>query len=221
MMLRAFRGWGALVIGLVAALQVTGAIPAQDAAEDEVGNPRVVSPAECQVEPRAVTEIAQILHLDADGVPAPLYRTITAPLGEFADPATKLSINETTRELLACFNAGDIPRATALMTEQGITRAYWGLTIDQTAREATKARLSGPPQPRPVAGQLRLITVTDTSFLPDGRVAAFVVLNDPLLPPPGPETLLVYFAHRDGLWLLDDWVDFTIIPASSEATPAP
>ena len=182
---------------------------------------RVVSPAECQVTPRAVTEIAQILQLNADGVRPPPYSTISVPLGKVADPATKLSINEATREVLACFNAGDIPRAAALMTEHGVQRAYWRLTIDPAAREATTARLAAPPQPRPEAAQLRLIAVTDSSFLPDGSVVAFVVLSNPLLPPPGPETLLFSFAKQDDRWLVDDWVAFSLTPASSEATPAP
>ena len=57
--------------------------------------------------------------------------------------------------------------------------------------------------------------------LPDGRVAAFVVLNEPLLPPAGPETLLFVFANQDGQWLVDDWIDFSIVPPNfgAEATP--
>ncbi len=67
----------------------------------------------------------------------------------------------------------------------------------------------------------RLLAVTDVSLRPDGRVAAFAVINDPL-PPPGPETLLLVFAHEEGRWLPDDWVDFSIVPADGargEASP--
>jgi hypothetical protein len=67
------------------------------------------------------------------------------------------------------------------------------------------------------------MTVTDASTLPDGRVAAFVIINEPLLPPAGPETLLFIFADQDGQWLVDDWIDFSIVPANfgAEGTPAP
>jgi hypothetical protein len=58
-------------------------------------------------------------------------------------------------------------------------------------------------------------------LLPDGRVAAFVILNEPLLPPNGPETLLFIFANQDGTWKVDDYIDFSIVPPNfgSEATP--
>jgi hypothetical protein len=37
-------------------------------------------------------------------------------------------------------------------------------------------------------------------------------MNEPLLPPSGPETLLFLFANQDGRWVLDDLVDFSIVP---------
>ena len=83
--------------------------------------------------------------------------------------------------------------------------------------------LQAAPEPRAAEFLTRLMTVTDVSVLPDGRVAAFVVFNEPLLPPGGPETLLFVFANQDGQWLVDDWIDFSIVPANfgAEATPAP
>ena len=68
------------------------------------------------------------------------------------------------------------------------------------------------PEPRDEAFLARLLAVTDVSMLPEGRVAAFVVISEPLLPPGGPETLLFIFANQDGQWLLDDLVDFTVTP---------
>jgi len=218
------RRWRALVIAPLAALLVTGPVIAQESTPEADGseNPRLVAPSECVAEPRAYEDIASILALDGDGVPAPAVTQITPPLGEVADAETSISIKEAARHVLACFNAGDIPRAAGLMTENGVRRAYWGLTIDTENRELARTRITAPPEPRAEDALVRLITVTDVSLLPDGRIAAFVVLNEPLLPPPGAETLLFVFTNQDGRWLVDDWIDFSIVPPNYglEATPA-
>jgi hypothetical protein len=215
--------WRALVIAPLAALLVTGPVIAQESTPEADGseNPRLVAPSECVAEPRAYEDIESILALDGDGVPAPAVTQITPPLGEVADAETSISIKEAARHVLACFNAGDIPRAAGLMTENGVRRAYWGLTIDTENRELARTRITAPPEPRAEDALVRLITVTDVSLLPDGRIAAFVVLNEPLLPPPGAETLLFVFTNQDGRWLVDDWIDFSIVPPNygMEATP--
>ncbi|MFN8593774.1 MAG: hypothetical protein U0031_20125 [Thermomicrobiales bacterium] len=208
------RKWQALGIVPVAAMLLTGSVMAQEEGDDSGGESRIPAPSECTVEPRAADEVSSVLALDAEGIQAPALITITPPLGEVVDNDTRLAVQTVAREALACFNAGDIARATALMTENGIKRAYWGLTIDQASRDETKSRLSSTPVPRPEDKSVRLLAVTDASTLPDGRVAAFVVINEPLLPPSGPETLLFVFANQDGNWLIDDWVDFSIVPAN-------
>ena len=132
------RRWRALAIAPLAALLVTGPVLAQDSTPeaDSAENPRLVDPSECVAEPRAYDDIATILELDGEGVPAPAMTQITPPLGEIADVETTISIKEAARQVLACFNAGDIPRAAGLMTENGVRRAYWGLTIDAENRAA-------------------------------------------------------------------------------------
>ena len=217
------RPWRALAIAPLAALLVTSPVLAQEGTPEADGaeNPRLVAPSECVAEPRAYDDIATILALDGAGVPPPAMTQITPPLGDIADVESSISIKEAARQVLACFNAGDIPRAAGLMTENGVRRAYWGLTIDEENRQLARARITAPPQPRTEEALVRLITVTDVSLLPDGRIAAFVVLNEPLLPPSGPETLLFVFANQDGQWLVDDWIDFSIVPPDfgEEATP--
>lgn len=222
------RGWRALAIVLVAAMLVTGSVLAQDGTPepDDTENPRLVAPEECVGEAREYEDIAAILMLDGEGVPAPALTQITPPLGEIVDAETDVGIKEAARAVIACFNAGDIPRAAGLMTDNGVQRAYWGLTIDEENRALARERIPAAPERRADEALIRLITVTDASTLPDGRVAAFVVLNEPLLPPAGPETLLFIFAEQDGQWRVDDWIDFSIVPpdfgaeATPEATPA-
>jgi hypothetical protein len=214
--------WRALAIVPVAAMLLSGPVFAQDSTPtaDEGENPRLVAPKECVAEPRPVDQLTTILGLDGEGVPPPAKVTLRPPLGEVADLDTTLAIKEAAREVVACFNAGDVPRASALMTENGVKRAYWALTVDQASRDAAKARFAAAPQPRDEQGLIRLIAVTDVSKLPDGRYSAFVVINEPLLAPPGPETLLFIFANENGAWHVDDWVDFSIVPSNfGTATP--
>ncbi len=97
-------------------------------------------------------------------------------------------------------------------------RVYGRLTTDALARVAAQARLTAPPESRAQDQWLRLLAVSDVSTLPDGRTAAFVVFNDPALPPGGPETAPVVSSPRAGGWLLDDWVDFSIVAPATPAT---
>lgn len=219
------RRWRALAIVPMAALLFAGPVMAQDGSptpDEGVENPRLVAPEECVAEPRAYEEIAGILALDGEGIPQPPYMQITPPLGDIVDLETDVQIKELTRHILACFNAGDIPGAASLMTDDGVQRAYWGITIDQENRELARQRLQAAPEERASEFLIRLITVTDASVLPDGRIAAFVVINEPLLPPAGPETLLFIYENVDGQWKLDDFIDFSIVPPDfgQESTPA-
>lgn len=188
--------------------------------ESETGRRRT-GPYECTIAPRSVTSVTTILGLDAGGVSAPPPMTITAPLGQPVDPGTYRHITQVVRGILACVDAGDLPRTTAWMTEHGIQRVYWRLTVDAVAREAARTRLTGAPQPLDWEAWFRLIAITDASFLPDRRVAAFAVINDPASVPGGPETVLLVFTDDGGAWRLDDWVDFSLMPPlASLPTPA-
>lgn len=220
------RRWRALAIVPIMAMLLSGPVLAQESTPEsgDAESQRLVAPEECanQVgEPRPYEEVATILNIDGEGVPEPAMTQISAPLGEVAPPETAVAIEDVARTVLACFNAGDILRSAALMTENGVIRAYWGLTIDQENRDLARERLQAAPEARAEEFLTRLMTVTDVSTLPDGRVVAFVVFNEPLLPPGGPETLLFVFADQDGQWLIDDWIDFSIVPANfgAEATP--
>jgi hypothetical protein len=220
-----YRWWRALAVVPAAAMLMLPASPvwAQEGTPDtgEADSPRLVAPVECDVAPRAFEEVAAMLALEGEGVPEPEMTQPQAPLGEIVDPETAIAIEEASRELIACFNAGDFLRAAGVMTENGVRRAFWGFTINEEIRQQTLEFLPATPEARSEEFWIRLLTVTDVSMLPDGRVAAFIVLNEPIQPPGGPETLLFIFANENGQWLFDDRVDFSIVPANfgAEATP--
>ena len=215
--------WG-LALAVVGLWGLASSALAQDATPAAGGqeeSARIVAASECQVEPRPAAEITQLLQLDGEGLGAPPGVAITAPIGQIVDTKTALAIKEATRAVIACFNTQNLAQITAMMTDDGVQRTLWGLSASAPAREATKTRLAGTPQPRQPEALIRLIAVTDVSRLPDGRMAAFAVINDPVRPPIGPETLLFVFAPQGNEWLLDNLVNFVIVPPVSNATPAP
>jgi hypothetical protein len=217
------RGWRVLAVLPLATMLLTGPVLAQDEPEREPGSSRrQVPPADCMADPRPFEEIATILDLEGEGLPAPPIVQITAPLGTIADAETASEIRAVARRVIACFNAGDVPRATALMTEDGVRRVYWELSNTEENREFTRSHLADTPVPRANEALVSLIAVTDVLVLSDERVAAFVVIDEPLSQPEGPETLLFLFTNDDGMWRMDDWIDFTIVPveAVAAATPA-
>ena len=73
--------------------------------------------------------------------------------------------------------------------------------------------------PRRDEEHVRLVAVTDVSQLDDGRVAALALINEPVLPPQGQETLLVIFVEAEGRLFIDDIVQFSVVPVT-EGTPA-
>ncbi len=205
------------------ALLLVGTVTAA-AQEDEEETSRRLSPELCQVEPRAEEEIIAAFGLDAASVDeAPVFERvgISIPLGTLAPGEIIQGVTETTREFFACNNAGDVPRITALLSDAGMFRFYGFGPRREAADQQLRVWAGGATTPREENAYIRLLAVTDVSILPDGRVAAFVINNEPLLPPRGPETLLFVFVQGDdGGWLVDDYYDFTIIdPGAADATP--
>ena len=206
------------------ALAVAGTVTAA-AQDDQAEANRVLSPDLCQVEPRSEEELIAAFGLDAasaEEAPVILRAEIAIPLGQPAPGEVIQGVTDTIREFFACNNAGDVPRTTALLSESGMMRFYGFGPREEAVDQQFRAWAAGETTPREENAYIRLIAVTDVSLLPDGRAAAFVITNEPLLPPRGPEALLFVFSQgEDGRWLIDDYHDFTIIaPDGDTATPA-
>ncbi len=211
------RWSSALAVAPLATLLLTGAAAAQDPGTPEpedVSTPsRLVLPEECVSEPVAAADLVAELNAEAQfqGV------QISVPLGEPADLDTSLLVNDSVREVLACLNAEDYLRLGALTTTHGAQQLLAGLKAQ--AGDDLEGRLSQEPVARGEDGLIRLLAVTDQTILPDGRLAAFVVLNEPTNLIRGPETYLFVFS-RDGEALqLDGLFGFSVAPAPA-GTPA-
>lgn len=200
----------------VAAMMLAGAT-GSGVAQDDGDRGRVPSapmPEECVSEPRDQAEIDSIL---ASGEPEQvLPNGLPVPLGVPAEESIQLAVGATVRELLACLNAGDAQRGASLFSERGLRTFYGAPAADDSAEEQAPA---GTPTPRSEDQWLSLRSVTDVSVLEDGRVGAFVVLDDPLVRGPRAQTLFFVFVEDEGRWVVDGVLGFSLIVPRGTPTP--
>jgi plastocyanin len=127
----------------------------------------VIDPAECQVEPRAIEEIEQLVGTASEGADAtPDAAQAGSMEGEDADEATVQAVTQTYRELVACLNAGEFLRIYALYTDDYLRRTLNDSGIDLEQIQATPA----PDRQEATA----LVGVSDVRQLAGGRVSARV-----------------------------------------------
>lgn len=204
-------------ISLVAAATMFAGMAGAGAAQDDDVQgtvPLVPLPEECVSEPRDQAEIDAIL---ASGEPVQVFPDgLPVPLGVPADEDIRLEVGTTVRELLACLNAGDVQRGASLFSESGLRVFYGAPAVDDSEEEQAPA---GTPTPRSEEQWLSLRTVTDVSVLENGRVGAFVVLDDPLVRGPRAQTLLFVFVEDAGRWVIDGVLGFSVIVPRGTPTP--
>ncbi|MGI9252148.1 MAG: hypothetical protein ACR2J8_00235 [Thermomicrobiales bacterium] len=200
----------------LAAILLAGSpiVHAQTEDVDKESSSRVVSPDECVVEPAAADAFAASL---VDGAEVQGIK-IAVPLGMPASSEQSVAIQDATRQIVACLNAGDFLREASLTTANGAKVLLGGLAAGGAEDLAT--RLAAAPVVRDEASYIRLLAITDPAVTDDGRVVAFVVLNEPVRPPRGPETLLFVFKDDAGTLKLDYLLGFTDIKAVMEQAAA-
>jgi plastocyanin len=184
-----------------------GAIASQVAAQDATPAGEVIDPAQCQVEPRAVEDIEQLLTASAEGAEAtPDAAQAGATEGEDADEATVEAVTATYRELVACLNAGEYLRVYALYTDDYVQRylAESGQTVEQL--QATPS----PDQQQATA----LVGVSDVRQIEGDRVAARVETADPTVE--GTIVIDAILVRQDDRYLIDDE---TVVDAPQQGTP--
>lgn len=185
--------------------------------------PSTPRPEECLVAPRTGAELEALIGVATPGaapVSPPLPTAL--PVGAPASAETVAAILATVRELGACANAGDPRRLFALYTDR-----YLGEIgpYDAGAFVGTAAT------PEAEADRLSIEAVTDVQLLPDGRVAAIVVIvvigNRVDADPLPRRTALYLFAGSDEGWLVDGVIEEISTPdgvrsvASVVGTPVP
>ena len=189
---------------------------------DEGSQLRGIPPEACQVAPRPSEEVYALLGLaegtEGAATPVVVRTPVPAPPWQAASEDTVQAATATIREWLACINADDNFRIAALMTDEALVRFFGGRLVADEAIEGARANLAGTPVPRTEEQNVRLVAVSDVSLLDDGRVAALALIDEPVLPPEGQETLLVILVQVDNHLLIDDVVQFSV-GSTGAATP--
>jgi hypothetical protein len=194
---------------LPAAMAAQDATPGAGPAREERGVPAE----ECQVAPRTADELFTLLGLVEGGQAAAAERApVPAPPWTAADDEAATAAEATAREWLACINADDNLRIAALMTDAALVRFFAGALVAEEQLADAQARLAEEPAPRAEEEHVRLLSVSDVAVLEDGRIVALAVINEPALRPRGQETLLLVFDPAGERYLIDDIVQFSIVP---------
>jgi hypothetical protein len=147
----------------------------------------VIDPAECQVEPRAIEEIEQLVGTASEEADAtPDAAQAGAMEGEDADEATVQAVTQTYRELVACLNAGEFLRVYALYTDDYLRRTLSESGIDPEQMQATPApdrkemtALAGVSDVRQLAGG-RVAARVETISVPDGVSSGIQAVLEPV-----------------------------------------
>ena len=208
------------VIAYVRSLQ-QGALAARNAPGPEA----------CTVAPRTLDEITEL----AKSAAPPEPPNATEPDGKPADQETVAGITRTVEEMVACSNAGDILRRLAVYSDNRIRYAY-----PDGPTPALQAMAVNPIPVQPFE-RVAVTAIENVTTLPDGRVSARVVVDNPASHSHDPnvsqaavqqEAARLIFVQEDGNWRVDETrredsqargtpVVNTGAVASGSATPAP
>ena len=147
----------------------------------------VVDPAECQVEPRAIEDIEQLVGTAGEEAGAtPDAAQAGSMEGEDADEATVQAVTQTYRELVACLNAGEFLRIYALYTDDYLRRTLNDAGIDLQQIHATPApdrqemtALVGVNEVRQLAGG-RVAARVETASSPEGSASVIQAVLEPV-----------------------------------------
>jgi hypothetical protein len=156
---------------------------------------------ECTVRPRRTVELESLARAP-EGIAralageTPVATPEPPPPGEGADPEVAASVTAAVRELVDCYNAGDLRRIFALYSEEYLYTVWGGFAgpdPDQAQIDQAIAFMS-TPAPQPAEARVDFLSVDDVRTLPDGRVTAIVHLNY--------GRQLVVFRYTDGWYQL-------------------
>ena len=176
----------ATLLTILPAVATAGATPTPDAPSPEL----------CYAAPRSLEDLTMLLATPESG-PLPTRTPGVVPEGAPADDATIAGIEATVRELVACFNAGELLRAYGLYTDDYLRRLLY--RQGPPAREAYDALAT--PEPAPAARRAAILAIRDVRVFDDGTVGATVTIRYARVPMP--KTFFFTFVRLDDRWLID------------------
>jgi len=119
------------------------------------------------------------------------------PSGPAASADVVAGVTTTVRELVACFNAGELLRAYGLYTD-----AYLGHLL---ARQGNVPRASydslATPLPAAPADRAAILSIASARIIAPGRIGATVTIDYTVIPVP--KTFFFTFVQVEDRWLID------------------
>ncbi len=159
----------------------------------------------CTVEPRTTEELIALFATASPSDPVAMPTTATIVIGEQADPVSSQHVTATIHQAFACLNAGDFGRFFSLLTDRGIVTIFsWMGEVLADEASAEEAMTPNPPE---AEYQQTILGIGSITQLPDGRYSAVVVSLDPS-GGDAPFALYLLLTEQDGIWLIDEAVDF-------------
>jgi hypothetical protein len=184
----------ALLIPAMVSFTFVPGISAQEA------TPEVVPASECVTEPRTIEGIYEFL---ATPVANPGYsEPAMLPAGTEVDPDTRAELEDTFRQLVACFNTGDGLRVLSLYSEDYLRSLF---TDPETGEiSISDEDLSELATPIPVSerGPESVSVIREMAELPDGRIAV-VFEADREMASSDDQPLTFIYVKIDDRWLID------------------
>lgn len=153
--------------------------------------PRTPDPAECRVTPRLFAELERL------AAEPPTFDKLIVPPGPGALQEIREQVKQTIFESIACVNANDVLRWSALLSDQYVAERFGPAHPDDLGH--LEAALTRSPLAAPVADRLSLLAVTDVEITLDWRVVAIVSTEN------RDEVYLdrVWFRWDGSRWLID------------------
>jgi hypothetical protein len=190
-----------------ALVTASGSIAAQEATPTVYIVPM---PELCTLEPVSLGKLQEVLSTsdaetatasdsfeDAKASPTPFKM----PTGEPVDETTRNAVEESMIVNVACINTGIGPQILAVYSNAGIR---WVLRNTGLSPEQIYEQLSTPTALEE-GDWTSIVEFQEMVRLPDGRVAAVVVGDDPTSED-GPSPTLFTLSERDGHWYIDEFV---------------
>lgn len=188
------RLWCRLVVALVVGLLAThSALARQGPSTPTAATPPAVP---CRTPARSFDNLRALFATPV--VPAPRPTPGVLPRGVPADQETVAGITATVHELVACWDAGALPRAYGLYTDDYLRR----LMARQGPPDRAAYDFFATPGASAGAEQTVIVSIDAVRILPTGQVGSIVVLRYPSLPID--KTFFFVFARAGDHWLIAD-----------------
>lgn len=173
------------------------ATPAATPAGAPYSLPDTPDPALCDTAPISRDALNGAIEGNAAATPAPFHNGVV-PEGVPADAEQTAAVYGMVRRLVSCYSAGELLQAYGLFTPGYFQRVFG----KQGAYTAAAYDSLATPQPAAAAERVKILAIENVRVLPDGRVAATVILEYAVIPMP--KRFLMVFVERDGAWAIDD-----------------